>query len=184
MLSELLNRDIVKILTFFSISPGSKFSRNEIKEKTRLNNSPLDAALTILLKNHILLRERRLLGLNLEDETAKEIFKLIKKEYVRLKGIPLKIYYILVDVSCLLSKNKNIVKAYLFGSYAKLIYTDKSDIDLAIVLKKGDSLIVQDIKKQLSKESELIEPHFFIDKDMKQNDPLIKEILRNGVSLF
>ena len=49
MITDIFNKDIVKILTLFSVSLGSKFTRNEIKEKTMLNNVPLDNALNILL---------------------------------------------------------------------------------------------------------------------------------------
>mgnify|MGYP001604819941 CR=1 FL=1 len=81
-----------------------------------------------------------------------------------------------------------IEKVYLFGSYAKLIYTDRPDVDLAIILEKGDKGTIDKIKKSVNKIEKKygrsLELHFFEEKDMQQRDPIIKEILRNNVELF
>jgi uncharacterized protein len=185
MITDFFLKNSSKILMLFSISPGSKFTRNEIKEKTMLHNIPLDRAINILLNNNILIKEKRLLSLGLENNNVKSIVDLMRKEYIRFKEISLKIYYLLMDVSSELSENSSIKSIYLFGSYAKLIHTEKSDVDLAIVLKKN---IEKEIKKIIAKiekkYGEVIEIHFFDEKDMKQKDKLIKEILRNNVEIF
>ena len=188
MITDIFNKDVVKVLTLFSISPGSKFTRNEIKEKTMLNNVPLDNTINILLNNKLLIKEKRFLNLNFENKNLKNILEIVKKEHLRLKEIPLKIYYIILDISSVLSNIKKIKEAYLFGSYAKLIYTERSDIDLAIVLEKEDKSFVKKLKKDINKIEKKydknVELHFFKKKDMKQKDPIIKEILRNNVSIF
>jgi len=188
MITDIFNKDIVKILTLFSVSLGSKFTRNEIKEKTMLNNVPLDNALNILLNNKTLVREKRLLGLNFENKNMKIILDIIKKEHMKFKEIPLNIYCMVSDISHNLSRIKGITKIYLFGSYAKLIYTEKSDIDLAIILEKGNKTLIKKIKQNVNKiekkYNKSIELHFFEKKDMNQKDPIIREILRNNVELF
>lgn len=188
MITDLFDGNIAKILTLFSISPGSKFSRNEIKEKTMLNNVPLDGALDILLHNNLLLKEKRLYSLNFENNNAKEMVDLLKKEHIRFKQMPLNTYYILIDVSSLLSKMDKIERVYLFGSFAKLIYTEKSDLDLAIVLKEGKKEIIGNIRKDAAKVerkySKPIEFHFFDKEDMNKKDILIKEIKKNSIILF
>ena len=188
MITDVFNKDVVKVLTLFSVSPGSKFTRKEIKEKTMLNNVPLDNVLNSLLNNKILIKEKRFINLNFENKDLKAILNTIKKEHLRFKEIPLKIYYMLLDVSAILSYTPIIIKVYLFGSYAKLIYTDKSDIDLAVVLEKGHKDIVNKIKKSIrrieKKYDKNLELHFYEKRDMKQKDPIIKEILRNSVELF
>lgn len=183
----MFHKNTSKVLTLFSISPGSKFTRNEIKEKTLLHNIPLDHAINLLLNNKILIKEKRLLGLNFENSNVKAIVDLMHREYIRLKEIPLKIYYLLMDISSELSEKSSIKNIYLFGSYAKLIHTEKSDVDLAIVSKKGDN-IAKEIKKIIAKiekkYNKAIEIHFFDENDMKQKDKLINEILRNSVVIF
>ena len=188
MITDIFNKDIVKVLTFFSVSPGSKLTRNEIKEKTFLNNVPLDNALNVLLSNEILIKEKRLLSLNFESEYMKKTLDLIRREHLRFKEIPLNIYYAILDFSNKLSDMGGIAQAYLFGSYAKLIYTEKSDIDLAVFLEKENKKIIKKIKEVAGKierrYGKSMELHFFEKKDMKQKDPIIKEILRNGISCF
>jgi len=187
MITDIFYKNASKMLMLFSISPGSKFIRNEIKEKTLLHNIPLDRAINVLLKNRILIKEKRLLSLNFENKNVREIVDMMQKEHSRLKEIPLRIYYLLMDVSSELSEKSGIKNIYLFGSYAKLIHTEKSDVDLAIVLKK-DGNIAKEIKNIIAKIEKkykrVIEMHFFDEKDMKQGDKLIKEILRNGVAIF
>lgn len=188
MITDVFNKDIIKILTLFSVSPGSKFTRNEIKEKTMLNNVPLDNALNILFNNKILIKEKRFFSLNFGNRNLKSLLNIVKNEHLRFKEIPLKIYYMLLDISAILSDIRNITKVYLFGSYAKLIYTDKSDVDLAIVLEKENRDTINKIKKSINKiekkYDKSLELHFFEKKDMRQRDPIIREISRNNVELF
>ncbi len=186
MITNLFDRNMVKILTLFSISPGSKFTRDEIKKKTLLNNVPLDNAINTLFKEQLIIKEKRFLSLNFENPNLRSIIQLIKKEHIRFKEIPLNVYFALLDLSKQLAQLKQIAHIYLFGSYAKLIYTEKSDIDLAIILKKEDIIkkIKNEIKKIEKRYNKIIEPHFFEKKDLKQKDPIIKEIKRNSIFLF
>ena len=185
---DIFDKNASKVLMLFSISPGSKFTRNEIKEKTLLYNMPLDRAIISLLKNKILIKEKRFLSLNFENRYAKNIIDIMQKEYLRFKEIPLRVYYLLVDISSSLSKEVDIKTIYLFGSYTKLIYTEKSDVDLAIILRKENKNIVKEIKKIITKiekkYNKIIEIHFFKEKDMKQKDKIIKDILKNNILLF
>jgi len=188
MIIDIFDKNTSKVLTLFSISPGSKFTRNEIKGKTFLYNLPLDRAILSLLKNKILIKEKRLLSLNFENRYTKNIIEIMQKEYLKFKEIPLKIYYILNDISSDLSKKIEIKTIYLFGSYAKLVYTEKSDIDLAVILRKENENIIKEIKRIIAKiekkYGKVIEMHFFKEKDMKQKDNILKDILRNNIMLF
>ena len=101
---------------------------------------------------------------------------------------PLSLTRSLIDLSSMLSRIQNIAETYLFGSYAKLIHTKESDIDLAIVLIKEDSHTVGKVKNVVrkieKKYGKAIEIHYFEQEDMSKKDGLILEILRNGVNLF
>ena len=89
MITDIFNKDIVKIMTLFSVSPGSKFTRKEIQDKTLLNNVPLDKSITVLLNNKILKKEKRLLSWFGGHNSLANMFEIVSKEYMRFKEIPL-----------------------------------------------------------------------------------------------
>ncbi|MBD3248739.1 hypothetical protein GF336_01720 [Candidatus Woesearchaeota archaeon] len=187
MINPLFDQEIYKILTLFSLSPGSRLRRNDIKEKTRLNNIPLDNSMLRLISSQVILKEKNLYSLNLAKKQIKQLIKIIKKDYIYLKELPIDVYYSLIDIIDILCLEKNI-KVFLFGSYAKLIYSRKSDVDIAVIhnpdLKKtGLNKKIKKIEKRYGKNIEL---HFFEKKGFYKNkkDPLVKGILKDGVKLI
>lgn len=190
MISNLFDKNIVKILAFFLISPGSKYTRKEIKEKTGMNNVPLDKTLNELMKTDIVKKERNLFILNpAETPEIKGLKNIILADYrEKLNSLPLQIFYILFDISDRFSSLKDIKEIFLFGSYAKLIYSEDSDIDIAIIFykrirneKKIEKKINKEIEKIEKKYKKQIEGHFFDESDLKnKKDPLIKDIIRNS----
>ncbi len=184
MLSQIFTQDAFKILTLFSLSPGSRFRRRDIKEKTRLHNVPLDKALMRLLSSDILMREGNYYSVNFENPFSKKIIDILSSQYHRMKDLPLSVYFLLADIVYSLSAVKGL-EVYLFGSYSKLIFRDDSDVDIAIVseekLKKGE-LNVSRLEKTYGK---VIEIHAFEKREFYRNkrDPLIKNILKDGIRL-
>jgi len=79
----------------------------------------------------------------------------------------------------------HIEKAYLFGSFAKGSQHSDSDIDLAIVFQNVDDIIeMQILLLQLRTEDDLlIEPHPFIYSDFNFSNPMVAEILKDGIEL-
>lgn len=179
------DKDILKVLTVFSISPGSKFVRKELKEKTFLDNASLDRSLQILSNSEIIKKENRIHFLNFENENSKKIIDIIASQHKKMKELPLAVYFAICDLITALSANKDI-KIYLFGSYSKLIFKEPSDIDIALIPeridKKKTEIIVKKIEEKYGRKIEL---HYF-GKDFYKNkeDPLIRDILRNGVKLI
>jgi len=187
MISNIFTKDCFKILTLFSIAPGSRFKRKEIKEKVLLNNVPLDNALKRLFYENILKKQNNFHSINFENSVAKEIVSICKKQYIELKEIPLNVYYLIIDFLDEIVKQKNL-EIYLFGSYSKLIYNDRSDIDIAIlsddsVDKKQINKVVLKLEKAYNKK---IEVHYFNKRLFYKNkkDPIVKDILKNGVRLI
>ena len=182
MITPIFNKDIVKVLSLFVVSPGSNFTRNEFKDKTKLNNVNLDNALVALLNTKIIKKEKRLFSLNIN---SKKIIELLSQDYKHLKEIPLDVYFIIADLLDIISFSKNI-EAYLFGSYSKLIYKKESDVDIAIITKNNQDNLEKAALKLSSKYSKKIQLHFFAKKDFEKNknDPLIKDIIKNGVKLI
>ncbi len=186
MMAAIFNKDIFEVLTIFSIQPGAKFARKELKEKTKLNNINLDNALTALLNAQLINKEKRLLSIN--QDNARQIIELISNDYKNLKQLPLNVYFTVTALDFMLSKLKSI-DVYLFGSYAKLVFTESSDIDIALISNKIKTKQKKEItnftQKLESKYGKTIELHYF-DKDFYKNkkDPLVKDILKNGVKLI
>lgn len=187
MIEPVFDCDCFKILGLFAVSPGSRFRREEIKARTRLNNVPLDKALARLVNSRVLKTDRSLYGLDFENENAKKLIELISKQYKELREIPLDVFFALSDLADALSTVKGI-EVFLFGSYAKLIYREKSDIDVAVLLdskSKGTDLarLAQRLEKVYGKKVQL---HDFEKAAFYKNkkDPLVSDILRNGVRLL
>lgn len=186
MLTNIFNINVLKILTVISISRGSKFQRKELKERTRMNNAVLDTALVELVNSGILIRDKRHFFLNLENADAKQISDIALGQYKRLKELPFGVYFSIIDIASVLGKFKRI-KAYLFGSYSKLVFKETSDIDIAIVSDclREDRGVLAAMRKIEKRYKKPIELHYFsADFYKNKKDPLVKEILKNGVGLI
>lgn len=185
---NLINKNSARILLFLAISPGSNYSRKEIKEKTSINNLPLDSYLTELLFFRMINKKNKLYSLNLENSLVKIILDETKGKF---SNFPLKVKFILIDFIFQISKIKNIKNIILFGSYSKLVYTENSDIDLAVIFGRGlkNKEVVEkkifNISEKISKRyKKEIQEHFFSEDDLKKKDPLINDIVKNGLVLI
>jgi uncharacterized protein len=82
-------------------------------------------------------------------------------------------------------KYSNIERAYLFGSYAKGISTDDSDIDLALIFTNLDDSKRFEIQVQLmllaAEIDSRIEPHPLSDEDFNDGSPFVDEIKKTGI---
>jgi predicted nucleotidyltransferase len=85
----------------------------------------------------------------------------------------------------LLKEKYTIKSAILFGSFAKGTQHPDSDIDIAIVLAHSDDIIDTQIEfMKLRRKIDLrIEPHPFNDEDFNLNNPVVDEILKDGINL-
>ena len=181
MISYLFEKDVFKILSLFGISPGSRFKRNEIKDKTLLYNVNLDKALNKLVNLDLLKKDKNYYQINFENDVKDKVLNLVIKEYKRLREIPFKVYLLLIDMLEKISKNKK-TEIYLFGSYAKLIYKENSDVDVAVINGKINAKLINKLEEKYGLKIEL---HYFNKDEFYKNkkDPLIKEIIKNGVRL-
>lgn len=182
MIINLIDKNLARILLFLAISPGSNYLREEIKNKTEMNNAPLDESLNKLLALKAVKLNGKLYCLNLDND----IFKGIIDETREILGnLPLMVQFEIIDFIQGILKMARIKRAILFGSYSKLIYSNKSDIDIALIMdddwRKSEKKIEVFADKIGSEYKKVIEVHFFSGKDMKhKEDALIKDILRNG----
>lgn len=187
MISQIFDSGSFKVIALFALSPGSRFRRKEIKDRTRMHNVPLDNALSRLISSGIIKREKGLYSVNLENQYAEQIIEIAISHYKHLKNLPLDVYLLLADLIGELSAIKNI-EIWLFGSYSKMVYSEKSDIDIALLVpenfdKDRTRKIFRKIEKQYGKK---LEEHFFDIQSFYKNkrDPIVKEILKNGIRLI
>jgi predicted nucleotidyltransferase len=189
MIELIFDKDCFKILSLFSISPGSGFRRNQIKDKTLLNNVPLDKALTRLVRANVLRNDKNIYRINFESEYSKKVLDIISKQHKEMKELPLNVYFLITDlVDGLSVMNRQRIEVYLFGSYSKLIYREKSDVDIAILGPEDlDMDAISRISKKIENKYEKhIEIHDFVKGEFYKNkrDPLVKDILTNGIRLI
>jgi len=104
-----------------------------------------------------------------------------KKEMDQRKAPETAIRYI----NFLRTGNPKIVKAYLFGSYAKGNADINSDIDIAIIFENFPDIFDMQVQlmKLRRKFDTRIEPHPFREKDFNTSNPTANEILATGVEL-
>ena len=169
---------VFKILTLFSLQPGRKFMREEIKKHTKLNNVPLDSALKLLLAAEILEKEGRKYRLNIEK--VKNILEVVRREHLRFNEIPLKAYFPVLDIAERLAKEK--CDVYLFGSYAKGNFTADSDVDIAVICE--EEIDLRFVKKLEKKYEIKIQIHRFGREFCKhKRDPFVREVL-DGIPII
>lgn len=186
-----------KILFVLGEAPGKAVPRKEIQRLTGVGNKALSKFLLLLEKFGLITSIRDgnayYYRINYSNMFSKEALEMIQHEKQSLNSpdfIALNILrefvYELTNVNL-----ENIQKIILFGSYAKKTYSQNSDIDTAIIVKKispGDEILVAEIidrlKKRFGKE---IQPHYFTEDEFethKKKEGLEKEIARDGVILL
>lgn len=183
---ELFEKNTFKVLALFSMSPGSRFTREEIKRRTRINNISLNNTINLLLSLKIFSNEGRLLSLNHSNAENNVILEIFSKHHKKLKNLPLNVYFAIFDITKEVAQMKNAGDVYLFGSYSKLVFREDSDIDIAVVSDNIDKKKLNSIISKLEKRhKKKIEVHYFSsDFYANRKDPLVKEIIQNGVKLI
>lgn len=182
MIINLIDKNLARVLLFLAISPGSNYTREEIKNRIQMNNVPLDESLNRLLALGAIKLNGKTYHLNLDNEFIKNMIYEAKEI---LGNLPLVVQFEITNFIHGILKMDRIKKGILFGSYSKLIYSEKSDIDIALIMcgdKKRSEKKIEIFADKISSEyKKRIEIHFFSEKDMKhREDPLIKDILKNG----
>jgi predicted nucleotidyltransferase len=81
----------------------------------------------------------------------------------------------------------HIHSVYLYGSYAKGINHEDSDIDIAVVAEDFTGDLVEDIFKLMKLRRQVhykIEPHPFLLEDFNKTNPLAREIIETGIRIM
>ena len=80
----------------------------------------------------------------------------------------------------------NVAKAAIFGSFAKGTNHADSDIDIAIIFRSaGDIIDLQiELMKMRRDDDLIIEPHPFKKSDFNKSNPVVAEIIKNGIEII
>ena len=78
--------------------------------------------------------------------------------------------------------NIKFIDAWLFGSYAKGIQKENSDIDLAIIIDEKEMTFETEVKLMIIRNGEetIIEPHPFTKEEFDTGNPFVNQIIKNG----
>lgn len=177
----------------FGESPGAGFTRQDIRNHTKLGNKALSFALKRLISFGILAKSRGELPLavyklNKENKYSQDILNLLQKERQDLNQLPYNFSMIAREFSREAVDSVNALSIYLFGSIAKGTYRDDSDMDFAVVLKEKkpkDDMAISMITDKLSEKFKRKIQCFIITEEQvnKKRTKLIEEILKHGIKL-
>ena len=84
------------------------------------------------------------------------------------------------------ANNLQILRAYIFGSYAKGLQSKWSDIDVALVSDQFEGDMFNDrcrLSPYVVKIDTDIETHPFSTKDFSEDNPFVKEIIKTGIRI-
>jgi len=182
-----------RILILFGESPGAGFTRQDIRNHTKLGNKALSLALKRLTSFGVLVKRKEELPLavyklNKDNKYYQDILNLLQKERQDLNHLPYYFSMIAREFSREAVDSVNVLSIYLFGSVAKGTYRDDSDIDFAVVLKEKnpkDDMAINMITDKLSERFRKKIQCFIIPEEQvsKKRTKLVEEILKHGIKL-
>ena len=173
-------------MPLFSLAPGKGLNRKTAKEFTKLSNIAIDNSLNRLVREGIVMREKRIFRLNLSNEKTQCILNVLKKEQQLLREVAYSIWLILFDLSSAITEKTDFEKIILFGSHAKHIASATSDIDIAVLSKKKNTRqefkaeeISDEFEKRCKKKIQL---HYFTEDEFETGKlEIVKEIKKEGI---
>ena len=175
------NKTVWYVLILASYSPGSGYTRKEIKELSKLDNLSLDKALRKLSFHKIIKKEKRIIKLNFDNPETKTLLDLIEQEKKRLNHPSYELFLILTEFIHLVEQHP-IDAMYLFGSHAKKTASSESDIDIAVFSSQNITLIKEEekIETKFNKELQL---HYFRTEERSSRNKLMENILKDGIRI-
>ena len=89
-------------------------------------------------------------------------------------------------VNALISNQIPVAQAYLFGSTVKGTDNTDSDFDIALFLKRmQDEISMLNQLMKIRREFDLrIEPHPFLENEIDNGNPLVKNIITTGEKIY
>jgi len=186
------SKSVWRVLVFYGESPGAGFTRQDLRNYTKLGNKALSFALKRLIMFGILIKSKEefsltLYKLNKGNEYTQDILNLLQKERQNINYLPYNFSIIAREFTREAVVSVNALSIYLFGSVAKGTYRDDSDVDFAIVLEKKavkDDIAINIICDRLSEKFDKKIQCFLMTRDqLNKNKTKLVEVLKHGIKL-
>lgn len=188
------SRSAWKILLVLAEAPGKAVSRKEIRTLTLMGNKMVDKYVGLLSQFEVILvskiGRRNYYKFNMNSLFAPKILDLIKLEKEKLESINFGVINLFREFAYEITNisQDNLIKIILFGSYAKRTYTERSDVDVALMVKERnptEELLITEIVDKLEKRfGKEIQIHHLTEKEFSGNTKLIQEIKKDGIVVF
>ena len=172
---------------------GQGFTKEDIKSITSLGGNSLFNSLNLLVKNDIVnvkkKGKRSYYNLNLANSYSKKIVEIADLERRELNAMDIKITIMLREYVRKIVDLIEVKNIYIFGSIVKNSYSEKSDIDIAIIVNSKLSIkervelekVGESIEKRFGRE---IQQHIFTIEEFEGKNKLIEQIHRDGIKLI
>lgn len=194
MIDNLLgNKTNTLILRFLTKFDNQFFSIEEIAKETGAGLRNVYDSLRILSHESILMKRVTSGKVHYKfvvDSKVKDlIYQLFGEEKKRLFLKTNQMYKVISEIESKIIKiaGSNLIDIFLFGSVAKGRDTIGSDIDLCVLIKKKDPKVKEKIKAISLDKKNNLQMHIFTSEEFisadKNGNPLVKNILRDGLSL-
>lgn len=183
-----------RIIVLIAESPGMRLTRPEIKKITCLGNNAITESLKDLVVHDVVnikkAGKKTTYGFNLTNNLTTQLISLCDMEKIRLNNLPYHYSLVLREYVRMVLSILEPERIVLFGSVAKRVYREDSDIDVALVfktaLKTKERIDIEEIahkiKERFGKE---IQQHSFTLQEFKTSkEKLIQEIKRDGIDLL
>lgn len=175
---QLKNLLILKTLQFFLENPYQEIYLREFARKLKISPNTAQRFLTLLLKENIIVEERRANLRYFKSNLDDVVFRQIKKTY-SIKKIQ--------DSGLLEELKNNVTSLVVFGSVAKGLDDKNSDIDLLIITinKKKVEKIIFNFQEKVDME---LNTHIFNltewKKQKEKNKAFYQDVISDGINLI
>lgn len=187
------SKAVWRILLVLSEAPGQGITKEEIRKITKLGGNSLFKSINLLTKNNIInykkFGKRTYYYLNLNNKYSKNIVEIINLEKKENNNMDQKILIILRELIRKIIDLIDVENIYVFGSIVKHSYSEKSDIDLALIIGKElsvkEKVELEKIKEGIEKRfKRKIETHVFKKGEFNYKNKLAEQVQRDGVMLI
>lgn len=187
------NKSTWRILMLYGETPGAGFTRQDLRNHTKLGNKALSFALKRLIAFGILTKNKEQLSLavyklNKGNKYIQDVLNLLQRERQDLNHLPYNFSIIAREFCRESIDSVNASSVYLFGSVAKGTYRKNSDIDFAVIVEKKttkEDMSINMVCDKLSKNFSRKIQSFILTQDQltKNKTKLVEEILKHGIKL-
>ncbi len=184
MIENILGSKInIRIIKFLINYPNREFSTSEIEKFARARGGNLNRSLRKLTICSVLIKQGKLYKINYSNSIIQSLIKIFEKEKNVFQNIDEKELNILSDFTNeLLKKYSDIKEIILFGSVARGMYSEKSDLDLMVIKEKISQKIELEITNLIKKYERKIQCFLHTPKEFKNSEEqLFKEVKKEGI---